>query len=371
MTDIEHARLFAVNGPNDSAEGDGIEVQFNPTSLKVALSNTLRANQRGGNSRSAQYVDKSSSSLTVELIFDTSDTFFSESRGAGENARDVDTREDVRGRTRVIAETFLKPVGTGRRMRAPKRCLFQWGSFEFVGLVQSFDETLDFFSAEGTPLRATVALKLSEDRFQFRSRETGAAERDTPRLTSTGADPGTAGGPQDADSNPVSAANSEAGQDERGWRDTSLFNGVENPRLPSASALAVPKVSAAASLSASASIGASGSVGVSGSLGVSAGIGASGGGGLSASASARLTPPSFRFGASAELGTGIAGAFSTDTRAPGGLTAGSIASGGAVLRAESGSSARAGATSGALGGGASASASASASVAASAGVGFD
>ena len=339
MPEPERAKLFAVNGPNDHPKkGDkGITVQFNPTSLKVSLSNTLKANSKSGSSRATQYVDKSSSSLTVELIFDTSLTFESVAQKdkKGNEISRQDERTDVRTKTKPIAEKFLKPRGTGKKLRAPKRCLFQWGSFEFVGLVQSFDETLDFFGPEGTPLRATVALKLSEDRFQFRSAANRAADQQTPTLTSTGA--GESGSPPTSesanannqgsippaqpansqDSNPVQNANSEAGEDQRDWRNTSMYNGIESPRLPSSSALAVPKISAKASMNAS----------------ISAGAVVSTGAGLSTSATASLTPPAFKFGASASLGSGISGTFSADAGVSGGVSASSIiSSGGTALR---------------------------------------
>ena len=38
-------------------------------------------------------------------------------------------------------------------------CRFEWGSFIFQGVVDSMDETLDYFSEEGVPLRATVSLE--------------------------------------------------------------------------------------------------------------------------------------------------------------------------------------------------------------------
>lgn len=269
MTEPTHARLIPVTGPNDrpGSGESGIEVQFNPTSLKVSLANTLKANRRGGSSRAAQYVDKSSSSLSVELIFDTT--------------RD---NSDVRRATKEIAEEFMKPVRQGNRNRAPKRCLFKWGAFEFVGLMESFEETLDFFAPEGIPLRATLSVKLSEDRFQFRSDDqVQAAARDTPTLTATGADPEAPEG----GGNPVPDATRDAGQDERDWRNTAMYNGVESPRFPGQAALAVPNLSVGASLGASVS--------------VKTGLGASG--------------PGFRYGASASVGTQIAGAFEVNTGA--------------------------------------------------------
>lgn len=228
MSELERGSLIPVSGPNDRPDtDDAIAVQFNPSSLKVALANTLKANGRDGGTRAAQFVDKSSSNLTVELIFDT-----------------TDDGSDVRQRTKVIAETFLKPVGSGDQMRAPRRCLFQWGAFEFLGLLQSFDETLDFFSPEGRPLRASVSLKLTEDRFQFRTREVDQAERATPTLVPTGANP--AAGPQAQDGEPVTQANTRAGRAQRDWRETALANGVETPRLPPSADLAVPQPGRAA-----------------------------------------------------------------------------------------------------------------------------
>jgi hypothetical protein len=296
-----------VEGPADKGDpATAIDVQFNPTTLKVSLSNSLKANEKSENTSAAQYVDKSASSLTVELLFDTS----------------IED-EDVRAKTRAIAEAFMKPIESGDKQLAPKRCLFQWGAFEFVGLMQSFDETLDFFSPQGTPLRSTVALKLSEDRYQFRQGEARKTERATPKLGTAGA-----GG--------VGDANKQAGRDEKAWRDTAMYNGLESPRLPAGSSLSVPGVSAGAAmgvgagLSAGAGVGASAGIGGGLSAGVSGGIGGP---------KADIAPPGFSYGASASLGTAIPGAFSatavSSTRAPQAPT------GGAAVRDSASTGARA------------------------------
>lgn len=258
MTEPTRAKLFPVEGPADRGDpATAIEVQFNPMSLKVALANTLAASERSENTSAAQYVDRSTSSLTVELQFDTSieDT-------------------DVRLKTRAIAEAFMKPVESGDQQLAPKRCLFQWGAFEFVGLMQTYDETLDFFSPEGTPLRATLAIKLSEDRYQFRQVAARKSARETPSFGGAGA----GGAPE---------ANKAAGADERAWRDTAMYNGLESPRLAVSAGLAVPNISAGAS------------------VGLQAGVGL-----RVTGAKADIAPPGFSYGASATLGTGIPGAFS-------------------------------------------------------------
>jgi hypothetical protein len=261
MTEPTRAKLFPVEGPADKGDpATAIEVQFNPATLKVSLSNSIKANEKSNNESAAQYVDKSASNLQVELIFDT-----------------TIEDEDVRTKTKAIAEAFMKPVESGDKQLAPKRCLFQWGAFEFVGLMKSFDETLDFFSPEGTPLRASVSLKLSEDRYQFRQGEAKKGDRETPTFGAAGP----AGVPD---------ANKQAGQDEKAWRDTALYNGLESPRVAVGAGLSVPRVTAGASVGAS----------------VGGGAGISGGSGPKAD----IAAPGFSYGASASLGTNIPGAFS-------------------------------------------------------------
>lgn len=273
--ELEHAKLIPVKGQQDTPDLDkAVTVQFNPVTLKVGLSNTLKAGKRSSSKKSAQFVDKSSSSLTVELVFDT-----------------TVEGTDVRLKSKLIAEKFMEPIPAGKKLKAPERCRFQWGAFAFVGMVESFDETVDFFSPEGTPLRCTVSLKLSQDKFQFITDKAAQAARETPKLSSTGADtqPGD-GGKRNGNQKTVNQASKEGGKDEKDWRDTALFNGVESPRMPSVPVLAVPQVGA--------------------------------------SASAQFGAPGFSFGASASLGTNVDGAFALKAGAGSGLEAGGSVAGG-------------------------------------------
>ncbi|AMK76245.1 MULTISPECIES: hypothetical protein [Methylomonas] len=355
MIAIERGKLIPVSGDNDSPDlENAIDVQFNPSSLKVSLSNTLKENARNGNSRSAQFVDKSSSNLTIELVFDTT---YIEAPGGGQGGgqtassagsngspkKAIEQGSDVRLETKKIADTFIKPIEDGKKMKAPKRCLFQWGAFEFLGLVQSFDETLDFFSPEGRPLRATVSLKLSEDRYQFRNRAVEQAARNTPSLSSTGAGPQGGSGQNGA---PVPGGSGEGAGN---WRDTSLFNGIESPRMPSISVVAVPSLSLSASVGISGGVGFGLSAGVNISGGISANVSASlsasvgvGAGSVSGSTNSvggakatqqALPPasPAFKFGNSASLGTGIEGAFNPAGK-KGSLNAAHIQTGSVSLR---------------------------------------
>lgn len=319
MSDLERAKLIPVSGNSDTPDmHNAIDVQFNPITLKVSLSNTLKANASQGNSRASQFVDKSSSTLTVELMFDTTyiEAATSNRQGGesnqGNNREQIEQGSDVREQTKKIAEKFIKPVESDSKMQAPSRVLFQWGSFEFVGMVQSYDETLDFFSPNGRPLRATVSLKLSEDRYQFRSNDSATPKANqTPTLSFTGN--GTSAPSQDASPVPGGSSNG-AGS----WRDNALFNGIESPRLPAVPALALPSVglNTSAGFSIGIGIGASVSGGLPATGGSASKTGITGAKSSPGSApTASNTTPPFKYGNSSVLGTSIPGAFSANPSA--------------------------------------------------------
>ncbi|HKK04884.1 MAG TPA: hypothetical protein VKA50_03450 [Gammaproteobacteria bacterium] len=244
--EITRAELIPMNG-NRPDTAKRLPVQFNPATLKVGLSNTLKADDKGeGRDTAAQFVDKSSSTLSVDLIFDT-----------------TPDNTDVRKQTKEIAERFMKPRDEGGdKPKAPQRCLFQWGAFTFEGMVETYDETLDFFAPEGIPLRATLSLKLKEDRYQFETRDVKAQKRATPKFSPSA--------PQTS----VDRTTQAAGRPGADWRATAMFNGIESPRLPGVNGIAVPQTAMTAGAGASAGIG-------------------------------------FRYGASARVGSAIAGAFVT------------------------------------------------------------
>lgn len=215
---LAHAQLIPIeNGEPDLEQA--IEVQFNPTSLQVNLTNNLRAAENGADTQT-QYIESSSSKLAIQLLFDsTSDS------------------TDVRLKTIRIAEQFMQPRGEDNQ--APKSCRFQWGSFSFDGMLQGYDETLDYFSPEGIPLRSSLSLNFVENRYQFEIDESVQATRgDLPTLTPAAA----------ADS--VDRSNSKAGASPREWRATALFNGIESARFPNSATISVPSVRVQARLQA-------------------------------------------------------------------------------------------------------------------------
>lgn len=121
-----------------------VTVQFNPQSLRV----NYRATGTTGTQRAASGPEGSGSNLqrtgytsglSMELHFDTS--------ASG---------EDVRLITLKIAEM----IQISGQNTAPV-VQFSWGTFLFIGTIDSMDETLDFFTDQGVPVRASVNLSMS------------------------------------------------------------------------------------------------------------------------------------------------------------------------------------------------------------------
>jgi hypothetical protein len=135
-----------------------LEVHFNPETLKVTYANQNTGGEQP-NGASSQNVGNLTSKLSVELLFDTT---------TSETANDTAQESDVRALTKRVVQ-FLKPKENGnsnsedQAERAPPRTRFQWGSFIFEGVVDSVNETLEYFSAEGMPLRASVSLSMKSD----------------------------------------------------------------------------------------------------------------------------------------------------------------------------------------------------------------
>jgi len=126
--------------------GKEVPVQFNPESLKLNFAN--EDNSRGQSSP-GQTTGSGTSKLAVELVFDT-----------------TATGTDVRKNTEDIAYFIKAPRDRNNRPVQPGMG-FEWGSFIFRGVVKSMDETLEYFSEEGVPLRANISLSVAQPAIEF------------------------------------------------------------------------------------------------------------------------------------------------------------------------------------------------------------
>lgn len=141
---IALARLGVVTADPDTVS-DWVDVHFNPASLQLQLSNELKSTR---NQQRSQYIAKTTAKLTLDLQFDTTDT--------GEDV----TRAKTKKLQAFIAPT-PPPGQSEARQTPPPTVLFEWGALKFKGIAEGYKETIDFFSADGVPLRAQVNLTLS------------------------------------------------------------------------------------------------------------------------------------------------------------------------------------------------------------------
>ena len=306
----EPATFETMTGPKVT-----VPVHFNPASLQHTVSNTLKEEGRGAKKK--QYVSQTTAKLTMDVVFDS-----------------TDTGEDVRITTNRMAQ-LLQPVPEGQSKKVPPVVKFSWGAYAFTGMVEQYKETIDFFAAGGLPLRSSINLTLSSQDVTFEggtSSDHASVDGDlSPEPVVVPDDEGPLGGPQ-------GAAN-KAG-DPRAARAIASANGSASLRFGAGGGLAVG-ASASVGFSAGASVGA----------GFSAGIGASAGGVFSASAvasaggSANLLPAAaFAAGGGAGLslgggaGLGVGGGAGLNVGGSAGPSIGGV-SAGAGLSASAGFSA--------------------------------
>lgn len=162
--------------------GTAVDVQFNPTSLKLVLTNTMEGGQAKGRQK-RQYIGSSSTKLSMQLIFDTADE--------GTESKPRSVRELTSGVAR-----FLLPKKEGTK-DVPAKVRFQWGTFLFEGIIDSLTEEVDLFAEDGTPLRAKIDITITEQKaaYQFLEAGPGASKGGQAKRPGEppGAGPGTSG----------------------------------------------------------------------------------------------------------------------------------------------------------------------------------
>jgi contractile injection system tube protein len=166
MGELKKATLQEIAGDSTATEvGDPIEVQFNPTTLRLALSNQIEGgNTQGRTTR--QVIGANATVLSLELVFDTAD------EGTDDAPR------SVREKTGTIERFVLPRPGSqgANKNQVPPKVRFQWGGLVVEGVVDSVNVDFDHFAADGTPLRAKVGLSIREQdrRYQFLAAGPGA-----------------------------------------------------------------------------------------------------------------------------------------------------------------------------------------------------
>ncbi|HEY6190266.1 MAG TPA: hypothetical protein VIW80_21620 [Pyrinomonadaceae bacterium] len=208
--------------------GKEIEVQFNPETLKVTFTNQVQTPAAQGNNNTPppprQVFGTGSTKLALQLWFDVS------APQKKERAKD-----DVRKLTEEVAY-FMIPQERSYGL-VPPAISFLWGTFQFDGVMDSLEESLEFFSPEGRPLRASVSVSLSQpkiDKYKFGKAKPGAGGGGG----GAGGGPGKGGAPLTPGTKPLAQASAgmsfQAMADLNGvganWQAHASANGIENPR---------------------------------------------------------------------------------------------------------------------------------------------
>jgi Contractile injection system tube protein len=259
-----------------------VEVHFNPASLVYTIENSSK--QQAADPKRRQFAAQFSGKLTMDLQFDT-----------------TDTGEDVRQTTNQVAMFMQASADAGKNpssgnAQAQPVVSFEWGSYEFKGTMESFKETIDFFSADGVPLRALVSIGLARQDDVFDQNANFSSSDTSGSLV-----------PTSSDGSATSIAT--LGGDPSAARQLGTDNGLESLRFTAGASLNVGagiQLNAAASFSASASVSASAGLSIGGGVGVSvggsAGISAGGSVGVSFGAGAGVASS-----ASLQISAGVGG----------------------------------------------------------------
>jgi hypothetical protein len=245
------ASFKPLNGPEANQP---FAVHFNPTSLQISISNTLE--DKGQGKEKKQYVTKSSAKLSMDLIYDS-----------------THDGTDVRLQTGKIAKLMEPAKREGDNAAPPSVVLFEWGSFKFQGLVESYKETIDFFAPTGVPLRASINLTLANQDKVFESLSQGSDKKFEPLVQNLA-----------ASSESLTDLATQAGNPNAA-RAIATNNGLESIRFPAGAIALSAEIQlspAAAFASGQAGLSAGFSAGISAGIGVDFGasFGVSGGGNL-------------------------------------------------------------------------------------------
>lgn len=204
----------------DSSAGAAaaVEVDFNPETLQLSAKSSVK--KREGKSP-PQVVGEPTVNLSFSLIFDT--TY---------------DGSDVREKSGRVLAYMDPPKGEKgpAKKNVPRILLFEWGNFRFTGYLESYKEDIEFFSPEGNPLRATLALSLVQQKPEF------TIDRDRGRGAGLGS------GGRDAAATSITSVNGglEKLGDAAKARETAQYNGIENMRFPEKQSVFIPSEAAQA-----------------------------------------------------------------------------------------------------------------------------
>lgn len=187
-----------------------VVVQFNPESFKVTYANEVKQPEGGDQSAGTsgmQFVGAGTTKLALTLWFDVT-------------AMTDEPVDDVRRLTAKVIH-FMTPRESQRDASklVPPGLRFVWGSFIFDGMVEGLEESLEFFSPDGKPLRAQITLTVGQQKIlvsEFKQPNSA-----TPRAGQRPFTPA----PQGKSLQDMAAADGKGGN----WQGIAAANKIEDP----------------------------------------------------------------------------------------------------------------------------------------------
>lgn len=247
---LSKAELREISFEKDGQVKDGdpnktVKVQFNPETLSVNFSNqNASGDQRGGGA--IQFVGKGQTKLSLELWFDVTAPLPAAGDGPTQNTEEAP--DDVRKLTEKVAY-FIKPKDSGQKEKfIPPGVRFVWGTFLFEGVMESLAEKLEFFSADGKPLRAQVTIALAAQEIQFKFNPSGPGSGAGAAAAAAGGGGGGTGGGAPAGTQPVQTTKPgdtvqsiAAKNGDPNWKSWASQNNIEQPhKLPAGTQITPP-----------------------------------------------------------------------------------------------------------------------------------
>ena len=142
--------------------GEKVFAHFNPKELEIAKSVPWNKHKTSkGDNPVLEFTDAEPKSLSIELLFDT-----------------YEDRESVYSKYVKKLESFtLIMGGSNQDKKRPPMCLFLWGKNfpSFMGVIEQLSTKFTMFLSDGTPVRATVSVKMKQA-----DKLTKASDKDVP-----------------------------------------------------------------------------------------------------------------------------------------------------------------------------------------------
>ncbi|MEM7330548.1 MAG: PA14 domain-containing protein [Chloroflexota bacterium] len=165
---LKAARIYEADDDGQPVYGSQYAIiycMFNPASYKIKKSNAVTVKGLDENKNYAIQENKDKlkpSQLTLnELWFDTSETIGSDGHPEDVSKYIDELVEFAESTTAKYSQNFRDAADA---KSPPPKVAFQWGTFRFLGVIESVKAKFTLFSPHGIPVRAKVTLKLKEFR---------------------------------------------------------------------------------------------------------------------------------------------------------------------------------------------------------------